>query len=548
MCANHTGMAKKLTLKEELSRILMCTLSERARGIIDSPYTKQIMEQLPPQDAYVVIKESWGMDSQILLQYVPAETVCRFIDLDCWDRDSFSVDSVMEWLLELYNASFENLVQAFETLDLEILVLMFQSYIEVVHVRPTDEHIPDLIDEGFESLDNTYFYRITSEDDRSHFVKEMLSILFTHEQELYASILEAVMYEMRTTMEEASYEHRSLRLMEMGFPSPDEAIEVYRHVQPEKLLDQGIVKEKTPVITKHLHMLPEVYLDQFSRGGSLLVRSLDKTSEETRERFTYEMIYLANKLVMADYRPLNDTQGIRLSMEKASSMATLGLCVAMREKGLPAESILNSINAETLFSLGYNMIYVQQRRLKLLLNDIERSMIPEHLRELTDGLLRKRPLYRDREFTSIEELDEVSLLMGRMEAMIAVMAHLNWESRIPDLSGTNTGAGIDMESIILTSLPVNIMGKETGFRPISREELIGFLSRATRLRGTRRTVHPAFREELSRYLTAIEGSLGQGMAEDIAGMLSTRLEEETSGIRDLSSLDPRFITCLVVRL
>jgi hypothetical protein len=260
------------------------------------------------------------------------------------------------------------------------------------------------------------------------------------------------------------------------------------------------------------------------------------------------MIYLANKLVMADCRPLNDSRGIRLSMEKASSMVTLGLRAAMREKGLPAESILNSINAETLFSLGYNMIYVQQRRLRLLLNDFERSMIPEHMRELTDGLLRKRPLYRDREFSSIEDLDEVSLLMDRLEAMAAILPHLNRDLRIQDLTGTNTGAEVDLESIILTSLPVNIMCRETWFRPISRDELLDFLSRATRIKGSRRTVHDAFRKELSGYLTTLEGSLDPGRADDIAGILSMRLEEEIRGMRDLSSLDPRFITCLVVKL
>ncbi|HPR54297.1 MAG TPA: DUF6178 family protein, partial [Deltaproteobacteria bacterium] len=548
ICANHTGMAKKLSLKDEISRVLAYTPSERARGIIDSPYTKQILDQLPPQEAYIVIKESWGMDSQILLQYVSPESVCRFIDLDCWEQDSFSVDSLMEWLMELYNASFETLIEAFETIDLEILVLLFQNYIEVVHVRPTDEHIPDLIDEGFESLDNTYFYRIISDDDRSHFVKEMLSILFTHDQDLYSSILEAVMYELKTTSEETSYERRSLRLMELGFPSPDEALEVYRHIRPEKLLNQGILKEKTPVITKHLHMLPAVYLEQFSQGRSLLVTALDKTPEETRERFMYEMIYLANKIVMADFRPLNDREGIRLSMEKASSLATLGLGVVMREKRLPAEAVLNSMNAETLFSLGYNMVYVQQRRLKLLLNDIESSMIPEHMRELADGLLKKRPQYKALQFSSLEELDEVSLALDRLEAMAAIVSHLNWEARIPDLSSTNTGAGLDMEAIILTSLALNIGGWETGFRPISRGELLDFLSRATRLKGGLRHAHAAFRGELALHLTSMVGSLDPDTAEDIAAMLTTRLEEETGGLKDLKQMDPRFITCFCVRL
>src|SRR5271157_3922448 len=182
-------MTKKPALKTEISKVLACTLADRARSIIDSPYTKQIIEQLPPQESYLIIKESWGTDSQILLQYVPPEAVCHFIDLDCWERDTFSVDSFMEWLWEIYNASFESLAQAIETLDIEILVLLFQTYIEVVHVRPTDEHIADLIDEGFESLDNMYFYRIIQEDDRSHFIKEMLSILFTNYHDLYYSIL-----------------------------------------------------------------------------------------------------------------------------------------------------------------------------------------------------------------------------------------------------------------------------------------------------------------------------------------------------------------------
>lgn len=541
-------MTKKLTLKSEISRVLACTLSERARGIIDSPYTKQILEQLPPQDAYIVIKEAWGMDSQILLQYIPPETVCRFIDLDCWEQDSLSVDSVMDWLMEIYNASLESLIQALDSLDPEIIVLLFQNYIEVVHVRPTDEHIPDLIDGGFESLDSNFFYRIVNEDDRSHFVKEMLSILFTHEKDLYSSILESSMYELKSSMEEAAYERRSLRLMEMGFPSPDEAIDVYRHIRPEKLLNQGIIKDKTPVITRHLHMLPTVYLEQFSQGRSLLVTTLRKATEETRERFLYEMIYLANKLVMADYRPLNDSEGVRLSMEKAGSLATLGLSVAMREKGLPAQEVLNSINAETLFSLGYNMVYVQQRRLKLLLNDMERTMIPEHMRELADGLLQKRPLFRAREFAGIEELDEVTLFMDRLEAMAGIMAHLNWEDRIPDLAHTNTGSGLDMENIILTSLAVNTVSKETGFRPISRDELMDFLSKATRLEGGLRMVFPAFREQLPSHLKALDTSLGRVLAEDIAGALTSRLEEEAGGIKVLSSLEPRFITCLVVRL
>lgn len=541
-------MTKTLSLMAEISKVLACTPSDRGRSIIDSPYTKQIMEQLPPQETYLIIKESWGSDSQILLQYVLPEAVCHFIDLDCWDGENFSVEAVMEWLTELYNASFESLMQALETIDLEILVLMFQTYVEVVHVRPTDEHIPELIDEGFESLDNMYFYRIILEDDHCHFIKEMLSILFTSYQDLYYTILEGVMYELKTSMEETTYEKRALRLMEMGFPQPDEAASVYRHIRPVKLLNRGILKEKIPVINKHVHMLPTVYLEQFSKGKSLLVSSIEKSSSETRERFLYEMIYLANKVLMADFKPLNNSDEIRHSMEKASSLASLGLSIAMREKGASADDVLKEINAETLFSLGYNMVYEQQHRLRLLLSEVDGSIIPERLREFTEGLLKKRPLFKDRDFSSMDELLDVTGIVGSIEAMSCIISALEWDDQIASLSGTNTGTNIDMESVILTSLAVNACTRGSRFRPLTASEFKSFLSLTTRRKGRVRILVPSFVSDMETYLLNLKGDLEKGIVSSMASSLATRMEEEIAGVKDLGELDARFITCFIVKL
>jgi hypothetical protein len=541
-------MNKNLSLKEEISKVLASSPSERARTIIDSTYTRQILEQLPAQETYLIIKDSWGTDSQILLQYIPPEAISRFIDLDCWDKDTLSVDTVMEWLWELYNASSDTLAQALEALDIEILVIIFQAYIEVVHVIPTDEHIPDLMDEGFESLDNIYFYRIIQDDDRSPLVKEMLSILFTGSQELYYSIMEGVMFEMRSNMEETSYEQRSFRLMEMGFPPPDEALSIYQHIKREKLLNQGILEEKTPVINKHLHMLPAVYLENFSHGRGLLVKALANTGEGTKERFVYEMIYLANKVIMADFKPLNEMEEIKHSMEKATSLTSLGLSVAMREKELPAETILATMNAETLFSLGFNVIYEQQRRLKLLLKEIDQSIIPESLRDHIDGLLRKRPLYKDRDFSSLEELEDVTRSIDRMVTMAGLIAHLHWEDQIRSLSGTNIGVNLDMENIILTSLAVGSSDRKTSFRPLDRRELIDFLSSITHVSDGKRVTNQGFKKDLADHLSSIHDSAVQSMIEDIAFLLISRIEDEIGGILDLDTLDARFITCFTVRL
>ena len=541
-------MTKQLSLTAEISKVLACPPSERGRGIIDSPYTKQILEQLPPQETYLIIKEAWGSDSQILLQYVPPEAVCNFIDLDCWDGENFCVEAGMEWLVEIHNASSESFMQALETIDLEILVLLFQTYIEVVHVRPADEQIPDLMDEGFESIDNMYYYRIILDDDHTHFIKEMLSILFTSYRDLYYIILEGVMNELKTGMEEATFERRSLRLMEMGFPQPDEAISIYQHIRPERLLNQGIIKEKVPLINKRLNMLPTIYLEQFSQERGLLVTELEKTSSETRQRFLYEMIYLANKIIMADFRPLNNSDEIKHSMEKASSLASLGLSIAMKEKGVSADAVLSEINAETLFSLGYNMIYEQQRRLRLLLNDVEVSMIPERLKGYAEGLLKKRPLFKDKEYSRIEDLEEVTRFVDKIETMARIMSALEWEDQIPNLAGTNTGANLDMETVILTSLAVNATTQRSSFRPLTAAELTTFLSQATRLKDGVRISAPTFMNDLQTYLLGLNSTLDRALMADTASSLTARMEDEIGGLGDLDQLDPRFISCFTVNI
>lgn len=543
-------MTTKLTLQTELNKVLRCSPAERARTIIDSPYTKEILRQLSSQETYMIIKESWGNDSQILLPYIPPETIGRFIDMDCWERDSLSIEGVIEWLWEIYTASADTLEEALDVMDLDLVILLFQSYLEVVQVVPTDEHIPDLLNAGYESFDDNYYFRFTQDDERIQLLRDILSILFTHHQDIYYGIMEGLLWELKSFMEESLFERRTFRLMEMGFPPPDEAMSIYRHARPERLLRTGIQKEKTPVIDgEQRSFLPSLYMEHLSRNRGIVVRAIAEAPQETRDRFIYEMIYLSNKIIMADFRPLNEPDELKNSMDKASSITSLGLAVAMREHKCSAGSILETTNAETLFSLGYNMVYEQQKRLKLLLGDIESAMIPESLNEYVEGLLKKRPLYRDSEFSLIEQLEQVAWHIDRIEALACIASGLGWDKQIGKLNGTNTGGNLDLENIILTSLVVNFIEKQSGFRPLRFTELLDFLSQTTRIDSTgARVVIPHVKDDLVAYLKAVCETLEPHLIEAAANLLLSRFVSELSGISELADLDVRFITCFVVHM
>jgi hypothetical protein len=542
-------MNTKLTLKTELTKVLQCAPDERARTIIDSPYTKQILKQLSSQETYMLIKESWGSDSQILLQYIPPETISHFIDMDCWEKDNLSVEGLFEWLWEIYNASIDTLQDALEYMDLDLVILLFQSYLEVVQVVPTDEHIPDLLNAGYESFDDIYYFRFTQDDEKIQLLKDMLSILFTHHQNIYYGIMEGVLWELKSFMEESLFERRTLRLMEMGFPPPDEAVSIYQHIRPDRLLKAGLQKEKTPVIDEDRSFLPSLYMEHFSQSKGIVVQAIAEASQETRDRFIYEMIYLANKIIMADFRPLNELDELRKSMDKASSITSLGLAIAMRENSSSAQSVLENVNAETLFSLGYNMVYEQQKRLKLLLREIESSMIPDSLNEYVEGMLKKRPLYKDAEFSVLEQLEQVTWHIDRIEALAHITSELAWDRQLAKLKGTNTGTNLDMENIILTSLAVNFIEKHSYFRPLHLTELLDFLEQATHLDSTgARVFLPEVRDDLIGYLTTFDDTRREHLIEGLADLLVSRFDSELSGISTLIDLDVRFITCFVVHI
>jgi len=469
--------------------------------------------------------------------------------MDCWEKDSLSVEGLLDWLWEIYNVDVDTLQGALEVIDLDLITLLFQSYLEVVQVVPTDEDIPDLLNEGYESFDDVYYFRFTRDDEKNQLLKDILNLLFTQQQNVYFGIMEGVIWVLKSSMEESLFEKRTFRLMEMGFPPPDEAAGIYRHVRPERLLKTGIQKEKTPVIDEDRSFLPSLYMEHFSQNKGIVVQAIAEAPQETRDRFIYEMVYLANKIIMADFRPLNELDELKNSMDKASSITSLGLAIAMRENNCSAQDILEDVNADTLFSLGYNLVYEQQKRLKLLLREIELSMIPESLSDYVEGMLKKRPLFKDLEFSSIKQLEQITQHIDRIEALVHITADLEWEKQIAKLKETNTGTNLDLENITLTSLAINFIEKHSSFRPLSLGELVDFLAQTTHLDSSgARVFMPEVKEDLIHYLTTFDDSLEAHLVEDIADLLITRFVGELSGISDLADLDVRFITCFVVTI
>jgi len=538
-------------LKHEINRVLDTAQEKRAWTIIESPYSQQILDHISTQDSYLIIKSAWGTDSQILLQYIQPEKICSFIDLDCWENDTLSIQKLIAWLWELLNTSPETLAKTLDKIDIELIVLLLQSYLEVVQLSPTDENIPDLINAGFETLDDIYYIRFFRECEENDLLKSLMNIILDQYPGMYFLIMDSIQFEFSSNMLEQAYQNHTLRLIELGFPEREEAMLIYKRASIKNLIHQGIQKQKIPHLEQDEYTLPALYHEHLSHSKEIVFQALDKTDFDTQQRFLFEMVYLTNKIIVADYRPINEVEEIQQGLSKAKAITSLGLEIAEQETNLPLWRIIKEINAETLFSLGYNAIIQKQKRLKKILKTIDLSLIPSAYRDFVEGLLSKRPRYLGHEYSSLAQINTTDCMLDRLESMISIIETLDWRKELSSVSATNLKSDqeIDLENIIITTLALNILEGKTNFRPLGIEETLSFLKLTTKIGadGQRRCV-PGLVGDAIILLETLAYAITPEVVSDTAKNLIARLEDEIAGLQDIQDLDPRFISCLVIEL
>ncbi|OPZ59060.1 MAG: hypothetical protein BWY87_01185 [Deltaproteobacteria bacterium ADurb.Bin510] len=525
-------MNQELTLTVE--RVMACPPEKRAQAIIETDNPAEIVQALSAQEAYLVIKDAWEGDGRLLLPYVPAEKLPAFLDLDCWAAEGLNLENLLEWLWALADISLEHLASAVAELDLEITVMLFDHHLTVETVSPVDDNVPDLLAAGFETIDDVFFFRFHDEVPENELLKRLLKELYASNPQLYRTIMYSAGGESQAGLEEEAFQQRRLRLTELGFVPAEEALFVYRRQKPTRILAAELDERLVPRCDSGPWRLPAVYRPA---ELSLLGQTLVAVDAAQRERLGFELVYLVNKLIMADFKPLNSSEELGAAVAKAVGLTGIGLAEAARIKGLEPAAVLAGLNVEQLFSLGYNLILEEQQRCKQL--GLDRELLPEAERELVEGLLRKRPRFGTRDFAGPDDLDSLRAALGRLEALKRLTADLAWQAC--DFKATNLGGseGLDLENLALTMLALNALGAGDGFRPLTPAEFRRFAE----LIIADGQIKAGFAVDLTALIEA--RGVDRDVARALAARLSERLASELGGL-DLTQAEPRFVTAVAI--
>src|SRR5262249_55227454 len=140
------------------------------------------------------------------------------------------VATANEWLQAIARTSPEARVRALEALDTELLVIALRARIGAVQ-RPPDA-------EGWtppassQTLEGQFHYWALSDGDDLADVTEHLRALFEIACWSYFRVMQAIEWELGSDSEEWALRWRTGRLEDLGFPTWDDAMRVYRFLDP----------------------------------------------------------------------------------------------------------------------------------------------------------------------------------------------------------------------------------------------------------------------------------------------------------------------------
>jgi len=536
--------------------------------LLVSSQARELVQSLPAPEFWITVKEVGEEDAIELFKLASPEQIQHILDLEWWHRDALDPLAATYWLMLLNEAGPETVVAWFRQADEELLISVFSRFFTV--------HRPDPDNQGFEpwrsfknlwTLDDAYYLHF-KEDRLAPTIERTLAAIRAEEPMRYYGLLDAIDALLLNEQEEGAYRLRNSRLENYGFIEFEEAVEIYRPLSDREL--EELEREAgEPAPAGRPDFAPEYPL-ALQDPPPLFRQALAEIDRlETWQDICLAMAALTNRLLIADGMDLSRLESLHEALKKAQTFVEIGLVRWSRGELERAVKLLNTQHIFSLFRAGYTRLLSLARRADRLKREGWLARVG-FWRELTGeegpvlaGLLFTRPrcfsgvdekgepVYR--EFRSDAEVTRAELALERT----AFLGELFFEALrlVPsefDLlrERRRFASPLSFEAVFLTALVNSLVGRGFSFSPLSRDEAGKGLSRLLNEEQPARTrdgVRVEAEALVDRSLSRLPGfdERRRGLAREFLARAFLRLEEELGAV-NLDSLDPRYISALVI--
>lgn len=309
---------------------------------------EEVIPLLPEAEFCFTAKAVGLADAAWILEHGTAGQIVTSLDLDGWRGLEPNPATFREWLPALAEAGDETLLRTAQSIDTELLVLMLRDRVHVM-LDPKDEEWQ--APEGAHTLDGQFYILATQPGDDLDDVVRLLHAVFQADYWLYFRMLQGVIWELPSGLEEWALRWRTGRLEDQGFPPWDEAMRIYGYLRERDRDSLPEVGNPLDVVEWHLPIympeLPNVHGQDHS-----IFRAAAELSDEERRGFFYAFVGTANSVAVAERLPLGDPETLPHAIATVAEVTSRGLEHLATHHGLAAVDVLRRATLERLFRVG----------------------------------------------------------------------------------------------------------------------------------------------------------------------------------------------------
>jgi len=242
--------------------------------------------------------------------------------------------------------------------------------------------------------------------------------------------MESLLGELESDIEETSYRFRNARLADYGFPDMEQALEIYRFVNPGAL-----PAEEAPQVMVHEiseKTQPTFYLTAQGEGPFFSAVLSRVTDPLVQDRLREELAGLCNKAMVAESIDLFDIGDMEWVVKKVFHYLNLGLQGLSGEEEGRAAQILRTVSLQKVFQAGVGATLLLRKKAETLLKGPWFEGDRKNLRfldsidkERVEGVLQRKPgIYRNGvvdDFKTLQDLKEVEDVLDRIDVVVTTL-------------------------------------------------------------------------------------------------------------------------------
>lgn len=299
----------------------------RIRELLSRSDAKVLVRRSSPQDLFLLIRQVGLDDAQELLELCSLDQVQRMLDLDVWAQDEPRLDTYGEWLRVLLEVHKEKPEVLLRELDPELLVLFLLDHIRV-YLKDEDMTEEDRLNlenkDLVETSDHQYLVEfLSAEDDWQDFILMLIDRVYATSIRNGHWLMSALIWETPSLMEEQALRVRQGRLEELGFPTLEEALQVFQPLRSETPFPRARMAHGGSGPLREVPLSLELFQPQ---DGSLLTRALELLAQRhPGDDMTHDLLHLANKLMVAEKHDPGELDDIRRALAQVHAGVNLGL-------------------------------------------------------------------------------------------------------------------------------------------------------------------------------------------------------------------------------